>query len=161
MDYVKDLPFTGYVANRAWANTQGTAVRKFLAAYQKAVDGPYPSSTGEVAAAQEHGRELAVGIRYRQRPRVDMTLTTPNCPSAQELPIMVENAVASVAGVGEVKVNIVWTRSTTAGVLKNANWVWPLNRSLSRCWFCGYWICVNDAPVCSLTFDSPVTRKNT
>jgi metal-sulfur cluster biosynthetic enzyme len=31
---------------------------------------------------------------------VDMTLTTPNCPSAQELPIMVENAVASVAGVG-------------------------------------------------------------
>ena len=39
---------------------------------------------------------------------VDMTLTTPNCPSAQELPSMVENAVASVAGVGEVKVNIVW-----------------------------------------------------
>jgi metal-sulfur cluster biosynthetic enzyme len=37
-----------------------------------------------------------------------MTLTTPNCPSAQELPIMVENAVASVPGVGEVKVNIVW-----------------------------------------------------
>jgi FeS assembly SUF system protein len=39
---------------------------------------------------------------------VDMTLTTPNCPSAQELPVMVENAVASVPGVGEVKVNIVW-----------------------------------------------------
>ena len=39
---------------------------------------------------------------------VDMTLTTPNCPSAQELPTMVENAVASVPGVGEVKVNIVW-----------------------------------------------------
>ena len=38
---------------------------------------------------------------------VDMTLTTPNCPSAQELPT-VENAVASVAGIGEVKVNIVW-----------------------------------------------------
>ncbi len=39
---------------------------------------------------------------------VDMTLTTPNCPSAAELPGMVENAVASVPGVGEVKVNIVW-----------------------------------------------------
>ena len=39
---------------------------------------------------------------------VDMTLTTPNCPSAQELPMMVENAVASVPGVGEVKVNVVW-----------------------------------------------------
>ena len=39
---------------------------------------------------------------------IDMTLTTPNCPAAQELPIMVENAVASVPGVGATKVNIVW-----------------------------------------------------
>ena len=39
---------------------------------------------------------------------LDMTLTTPNCPSAQEIPAMVENAVGSVAGVGPVKVNIVW-----------------------------------------------------
>ena len=39
---------------------------------------------------------------------IDMTLTTPNCPSAQELPTMVENAVASVPGVGPVTVNIVW-----------------------------------------------------
>ena len=39
---------------------------------------------------------------------IDMTLTTPNCPSAQELPTMVENAVASVPGVGPVAVNIVW-----------------------------------------------------
>jgi len=40
--------------------------------------------------------------------KVDMSLTSPNCPSAQELPIMVENAVASVAGVGPVKVDVVW-----------------------------------------------------
>ena len=40
--------------------------------------------------------------------KVDMTLTTPNCPSAAELPIMVENAVASVPGVREAKVDIVW-----------------------------------------------------
>jgi FeS assembly SUF system protein len=39
---------------------------------------------------------------------VDMTLTTPNCPSAQELPGMVENAVASVPGVGAVTVMVVW-----------------------------------------------------
>jgi FeS assembly SUF system protein len=55
-----------------------------------------------------------IGLIYRvdiagdRKVTVDMTLTTPNCPSAQELPIMVENAVACVAGVGEVKVNIVW-----------------------------------------------------
>ena len=42
---------------------------------------------------------------------VDMTLTTPNCPSAQELPSMVENAVASVPGVGVVTVNLVWEPS--------------------------------------------------
>ena len=39
---------------------------------------------------------------------VDMTLTTPNCPSAAELPAQVENAVAAVSGVREAKVNIVW-----------------------------------------------------
>jgi FeS assembly SUF system protein len=39
---------------------------------------------------------------------VDMTLTTPNCPSAQELPLMVEYAVAAVPGVGPVNVAVVW-----------------------------------------------------
>ena len=40
--------------------------------------------------------------------RIDMTLTTPNCPAAGELPGQVENAVAGVSGVREAKVNIVW-----------------------------------------------------
>jgi FeS assembly SUF system protein len=39
---------------------------------------------------------------------VDMTLTTPNCPSAAELPHMVEDAVTSVPGVRDVKVNLIW-----------------------------------------------------
>ncbi len=39
---------------------------------------------------------------------IDMTLTTPNCPAAAELPSQVENAVAAVTGVREAKVNIVW-----------------------------------------------------
>ena len=40
--------------------------------------------------------------------KIDMTLTTPNCPSAAELPQQVENAVAGVPGVREAKVTIVW-----------------------------------------------------
>jgi FeS assembly SUF system protein len=40
--------------------------------------------------------------------KIDMSLTSPNCPSAQELPIMVENAVSSVSGIGPVKVDVVW-----------------------------------------------------
>jgi FeS assembly SUF system protein len=39
---------------------------------------------------------------------IDMTLTTPNCPAAAELPGQVENAVTGVPGVREAKVNIVW-----------------------------------------------------
>jgi len=35
---------------------------------------------------------------------IDMTLTAPGCPVAGEMPIWVENAVASVPGVGQVKV---------------------------------------------------------
>lgn len=35
---------------------------------------------------------------------VDMTLTAPGCPVAGEMPVWVENAVASVSGVGQVKV---------------------------------------------------------
>jgi FeS assembly SUF system protein len=40
--------------------------------------------------------------------KIDMSLTSPNCPAAQDLPVQVENAVASVGGVKEAKVNVVW-----------------------------------------------------
>ena len=40
--------------------------------------------------------------------KVDMSLTSPNCPSAQELPVMVQNAVSTVRGVGKVDVSVVW-----------------------------------------------------
>ena len=39
---------------------------------------------------------------------IEMTLTSPNCPSAAELPQQIQNAVAGVPGVREAKVNIVW-----------------------------------------------------
>ena len=56
----------------------------------------------------ELGLIYKVDIADDRKVVVDMTLTTPNCPSAAELPTMVENAVASVPGVGEVAVNVVW-----------------------------------------------------
>jgi FeS assembly SUF system protein len=56
----------------------------------------------------ELGLIYKVDIADDRSVAVDMTLTTPNCPSAQELPIMVENAVASVPGVGPVSVAVVW-----------------------------------------------------
>lgn len=39
---------------------------------------------------------------------IDMTLTSPSCPSAQSLPGEVEMNVRSVPGVREVKVDVVW-----------------------------------------------------
>jgi FeS assembly SUF system protein len=56
----------------------------------------------------ELGLIYKVDIEDDRAVNIDMTLTTPNCPSAAELPTMVENAVASVPGVGNVKVNLVW-----------------------------------------------------
>ena len=56
----------------------------------------------------ELGLIYKVDIADDRAVALDMTLTTPNCPSAAELPHMVENAVASVPGVREVKVNLVW-----------------------------------------------------
>ena len=56
----------------------------------------------------ELGLIYKVDIDDDRAVKIDMTLTTPNCPSAAELPAMVENAVASVPGIREAKVNIVW-----------------------------------------------------
>ena len=56
----------------------------------------------------ELGLIYKVDIKDDRTVDVDMTLTTPNCPAAAELPMMVENAVASVQGVGLVTVQVVW-----------------------------------------------------
>jgi FeS assembly SUF system protein len=56
----------------------------------------------------ELGLIYKVDIDDERMVKIDMTLTTPNCPAAGELPGQVENAVAGVPGVREAKVNIVW-----------------------------------------------------
>ncbi len=61
----------------------------------------------------ELGLIYKVDIKDDRAVDVEMTLTTPNCPAAAELPTMVENAVASVAGVGPVNVSIVWEPAWT------------------------------------------------
>lgn len=55
-----------------------------------------------------------IGLIYRidisddREVEIDMTLTAPACPVAGEMPQWVEDAVASVPGVGPVKVNLVF-----------------------------------------------------
>jgi FeS assembly SUF system protein len=56
----------------------------------------------------ELGLIYAIEIAASGDIKVEMTLTAPACPSAQELPIMVRDAIARLAGVGEVTVETVW-----------------------------------------------------
>lgn len=39
---------------------------------------------------------------------VEMTLTSPACPVAQEMPVWVQGAIFSVEGIGNVDVDIIW-----------------------------------------------------
>jgi FeS assembly SUF system protein len=56
----------------------------------------------------ELGLIYAVEIAESGNVKVEMTLTAPACPSAQELPEMVRNAIAAIDGVGDITVDTVW-----------------------------------------------------
>jgi FeS assembly SUF system protein len=73
-----------------------------VAALKTVYDPEIPSDIYEL------GLIYRVDIADDRMVSVDMTLTSPNCPAAIELPNMVENAVASVPGVGTVKVSVVF-----------------------------------------------------
>jgi FeS assembly SUF system protein len=49
-----------------------------------------------------------IGIAATGDVDVDMTLTAPACPVAGMMPVMVKDAIATVEGVGEVTVSLVW-----------------------------------------------------
>ena len=44
---------------------------------------------------------------------VEMTLTSPGCPVAQEMPGWVQNAIMPIDGTGEVTVDIIWDPAWT------------------------------------------------
>ena len=56
----------------------------------------------------ELGLVYAIELDDAGAVKVEMTLTTPSCPSAQELPSMAEEAIRQVPGVTECKVEVVW-----------------------------------------------------
>ncbi|MBO6507269.1 MAG: SUF system Fe-S cluster assembly protein [Roseibium sp.] len=75
----------------------------------------------------ELGLIYKVDIEDDRSINIDMTLTAPGCPVAGEMPGWVENAVASVAGVGPVNVDMVfdppWTPERMSDEAKVAlNW---------------------------------------
>ncbi|MDQ8731557.1 SUF system Fe-S cluster assembly protein [Bradyrhizobium sp. LHD-71] len=81
--------------------------RDIVAALKTVFDPEIPADIYEL------GLIYKVDIRDDRSVAVEMTLTTPNCPAAEELPTMVENAVASIPGVGKVDISIVWEPAWT------------------------------------------------
>jgi FeS assembly SUF system protein len=56
----------------------------------------------------ELGLIYDIDIDADRRAHIQMTLTAPGCPSAQELPLEVERKVRDVEGVADVYVEVVW-----------------------------------------------------
>ncbi len=101
-----DLPGTGSLpptSNGGLSSEEiGRLTDEIVAALKSVYDPEIPADVYEL------GLIYKIDIGDDRAISIDMTLTTPNCPSAQELPSMVENAAASVPGVGPVTVNVVW-----------------------------------------------------
>jgi FeS assembly SUF system protein len=56
----------------------------------------------------ELGLIYAIDIHDDGRIKVEMTLTAPGCPSAQELPVQVREAIMATPGVTACEVETVW-----------------------------------------------------
>ncbi len=56
----------------------------------------------------ELGLIYTVDVNEARDVRIEMTLTSANCPAAQSMPAEVEYKTKSIEGVGEVTVDVVW-----------------------------------------------------
>ena len=56
----------------------------------------------------EIGLIYKIDIDEKNNVKVDMTLTSPNCPVAESLPKQVEECILKVKGVSDVNLNLVW-----------------------------------------------------
>jgi FeS assembly SUF system protein len=95
-------PAPAEAASALPAEEQARLTDGIVAALKTVYDPEIPADIYEI------GLIYKIDIADDRAVTVDMTLTTPNCPAAQDLPKMVENAVSSVPGVGAVKINVVW-----------------------------------------------------
>ncbi|MBL8033358.1 MAG: DUF59 domain-containing protein [Leptospiraceae bacterium] len=51
--------------------------------------------------------------------RIDMTLTSPNCPSIESLPSEIQQKAESVEGVKEVKIELIWDPPFHTGMMSD------------------------------------------
>jgi FeS assembly SUF system protein len=87
---------------------------KIIAAASSVFDPEIPVNIYELGLIYD------VAIRADRRVFITMTLTSPMCPSAQQLPSEVEWKVKAVEGVTDAKVEIVWDPPWTAEKMTEA-----------------------------------------
>lgn len=93
----------------------GTFEEQITAALKKVYDPEIPVNIYEL------GLVYGVDVSEQKDVSIRMTLTSPGCPVAAQMPGMVEHAVLSfVEGVGEVEVEIVWDPPWTPDLMSEA-----------------------------------------
>jgi FeS assembly SUF system protein len=63
------------------------------------------------------GLIYTIDIKATGNVDIEMSLTAPGCPVAGEMPGMVAEAAAGVAGIGEVEVKLVWEPAWTPDLM--------------------------------------------
>ena len=103
---MSDIPAAAEGTHGAWTPDGETAPKPtedaVIAAIAEVYDPEIPVNIFEL------GLIYAVDIQDDGQVKVEMTLTAPGCPSAQELPVQVRDAVMTVPGVTECDVEVVW-----------------------------------------------------
>ena len=75
---------------------------KVIACIQTIYDPEIPVSIWELGLVYE------VSILPINNVQIVMTLTAPSCPSAQEIPVEVDQKIRMIEGVNDVHVSVVW-----------------------------------------------------
>ena len=75
---------------------------KIIEAVKKIYDPEIPVNIYEL------GLIYKIDVDEKNKVNVDMTLTSPNCPVAESLPIEVKENIKKVEGVSDVNLNLVW-----------------------------------------------------
>jgi FeS assembly SUF system protein len=106
--FMSEAPDTGGTQNAAVDDRTADAIENerltndVIKALKTVYDPEIPADVYEL------GLIYRVDISDEGVVEIDMTLTAPGCPVAGEMPIWVKNAVGTVPGVSDVKVNMVF-----------------------------------------------------
>jgi len=56
----------------------------------------------------ELGLIYKIEVDEKNKVNVDMTLTSPNCPVAESLPVDVKDSIKKIEGILDVNINVIW-----------------------------------------------------